>query len=112
MTDQAPGNPGYGGDSPSRTYCTNPSHQPGQHSAACCPPAEPGNPELRLLRAIFGLCDRTDKHDHEREPGFMFASLCEDPDESWRDRFRHRIRLRHRWFIWINFRPHWWDRRR
>jgi hypothetical protein len=19
-------------------------------------------------------------------------------------------RLRHRWFIWINFRPHWWQR--
>lgn len=38
-----------------RTYCTQ-DHEPGNHDASCMPPAEPGNPELRLLRAIFGLC--------------------------------------------------------
>lgn len=36
--------------------CTVPEHQDGEHDASCCPPADPGNPELRLLRAIFGLC--------------------------------------------------------
>jgi hypothetical protein len=50
-----------------RVYCTNPEHKDGEHTAACTPPAEPCNKELRLIRAIFGLCpdcDRTSRHDH------------------------------------------------
>lgn len=49
------------------TYCTSPVHRDGEHNQSCMPPADPGNPELRLLRAIFGLCadcDRTDEHEH------------------------------------------------
>lgn len=48
-------------------YCTVPEHQDGEHSAACLPPADPGNPELRLIRAIWGLCsicDETTEHEH------------------------------------------------
>jgi hypothetical protein len=69
-------NPGTGGDSQPRAYCTNPVHRPGEHSAACCPPAEPGNPELRLLRAIFGLCglcDETEPHEHDEAAGGSHA---------------------------------------
>ena len=50
-----------------RAHCTNPEHQPGDHDASCMPPADPNNPELRLLRAIYGLCslcDRTEDHTH------------------------------------------------
>lgn len=39
----------------SKTYCTK-GHGYGQHDASCMPPADPANPELRLIRAIFGLC--------------------------------------------------------
>ena len=52
------------------TYCTVRKHQDGQHDAGCLPPADPRNPELRLLRAIFGLCslcDREDEHEHADE---------------------------------------------
>lgn len=52
-----------------KTYCTR-GHQPGEHDASCMPPADPANPELRLLRAIYGLCslcDRTDEHEHPDE---------------------------------------------
>lgn len=48
-------------------YCSNPLHVPGEHDATCVPPADPTNPELRLLRAIFGLCplcDKTENHNH------------------------------------------------
>ena len=38
------------------THCTNSAHSPGQHDATCMPPADPSNANLRLLRAIFGLC--------------------------------------------------------
>ena len=50
-----------------RTYCTNSDHGYGEHDATCMPPAEPGNAELRLLRAIFGLCplcDKVEEHEH------------------------------------------------
>lgn len=40
----------------SRVYCASPQHKPGDHDITCMPPAEPRNPELRLLRAIYGLC--------------------------------------------------------
>lgn len=39
-----------------RIYCTNPGHREGDHNRECTPPANPGNPELRLMRAIYGLC--------------------------------------------------------
>lgn len=51
-------------------YCTVPAHQDGEHDPSCTPPADPRNPELRLIRAIFGLCgtcDRTDDHDHDED---------------------------------------------
>lgn len=50
-----------------RTYCTKPEHRDGEHSVDCIPPAEPDNPELRLIRAIWGLCpecDLTEPHVH------------------------------------------------
>jgi len=50
-----------------RVYCANPAHQYGDHDQSCMPSAEPGNAELRLLRAIYGLCpdcDKTESHDH------------------------------------------------
>jgi hypothetical protein len=53
-----------------RIYCTNPDHQPGEHDRTCMPAAEPDNPELRLLRVIFGMCpycDNPDEHEHETE---------------------------------------------
>lgn len=52
---------------PGARYCTNPDHLDGEHNASCAPPAEPCNQELRLIRAIHGLCpdcDRADLHDH------------------------------------------------
>lgn len=48
--------------------CTNPDHQDGDHGIECMPPADPAWPELRLLRAIYGLCpncDIEDEHEHE-----------------------------------------------
>ena len=51
----------------SRVYCTNPVHRDGDHDPSCIPPAEPDNPELRLMRAIWGLCpdcDDTEEHEH------------------------------------------------
>ena len=54
----------------SRVYCTNPWHGHGEHTAACVPPAEPGNLDLRLIRALYGLCpDCNDlqPHTHEQE---------------------------------------------
>ena len=39
-----------------RVYCTKAEHGYGKHDASCISPAEPGNPELRLLRAIWVLC--------------------------------------------------------
>jgi hypothetical protein len=53
---------------PRTRYCGNPGHGYGDHSASCMPPADPSDPELRLLRAIFGLCplcDRAGEHEHE-----------------------------------------------
>jgi hypothetical protein len=53
-----------------KSYCTNKSHGYGEHDASCCPPADPRDPELRLIRAIFGLCslcDVTDPHSHVPE---------------------------------------------
>ena len=46
-------------------YCTR--HQPGEHDRSCVPPANPHDPELRLLRAIYGLCalcDNDQPHEH------------------------------------------------
>jgi hypothetical protein len=46
-------------------------HKPGEHDASCMPPADPDNADLRLLRAIYGLCplcDRTDQHGHPYGP--------------------------------------------
>jgi hypothetical protein len=59
-----------------KTYCTQ-GHADGEHDASCMPPADPSNPELRLIRAIFGLCaecDRTDMHGHAG--GYLY--------EAWR----------------------------
>lgn len=56
----------------SRVYCTvQPHHADGEHTADCVPPADPANPELRLIRAIWGLCsycNRTDEHEHTEDP--------------------------------------------
>jgi hypothetical protein len=55
----------------SRTYrCTR--HPVGEHDRTCVPPADPSNPELRLLRAIYGLCPDHDQcppgaHDEDQE---------------------------------------------
>lgn len=49
------------------TWCTNIKHQDGGHDASCLPPADPQDPELRLIRAIFGLCGICDQempHEH------------------------------------------------
>jgi hypothetical protein len=63
------GNPVTGGDSPPLTHYTNQKHVPGEHNASCAPPADPRNPELRLLRAIFGLCAFCDSPlPHEHSP--------------------------------------------
>jgi hypothetical protein len=51
-------------------YCTVPAHRNGEHDQDCVPPADPGNQELRLIRAIWGLCalcDRKDEHDHPED---------------------------------------------
>lgn len=51
-------------------YCTIPAHQDSEHDASCLPPADRNSPELRLIRAIWGLCgacDRTDDHDHDHD---------------------------------------------
>jgi hypothetical protein len=50
-------------------YCTK-FHKDGEHDQSCMPPANPNNPELRLMRAIWGLCpycDNTEEHNHERK---------------------------------------------
>jgi hypothetical protein len=44
---------------PARVHCTQ-DHRPGHHDRSCLPPADPKNPELRLLRAIFGACPDCD----------------------------------------------------
>lgn len=36
--------------------CTVPGHQPGEHTQECVPPANPDVPEIRLIRALHGLC--------------------------------------------------------
>jgi GNAT superfamily N-acetyltransferase len=49
------------------TYCGNPAHGYGEHDQFCMPPADPRSPEIRMIRAIWGLCawcNRTDMHDH------------------------------------------------
>lgn len=55
-------------ESVSKVYCTDASHGYGDHTAGCMPPADPSDRELRLLRAVFGLCpdcDETRSHVHE-----------------------------------------------
>jgi hypothetical protein len=45
-------------------------HRQDQHTAACIPAADPRDKDLRLIRAVFGLCpdcDRTDVHSHMLE---------------------------------------------
>lgn len=52
---------------PEYPYCTVLGHKMGDHDQACVPAAVPGNPELRLFRAIMGLCpdcNRTEEHEH------------------------------------------------
>ena len=47
-------------------YCTR-RHE---HGASCLPPADPRDPELRLLRAIYGLCpicDVPEPHRHSND---------------------------------------------
>jgi hypothetical protein len=49
-----------------KSYCTK-GHGYGEHDASCLPPADRHDPELRLLRAIFGLCslcDVAEPHSH------------------------------------------------
>lgn len=61
-----------------RVYCTNPEHGDGEHSPSCMPPADPANPELRLIRAIWGLCpvcDETGEHAHPLPPGTRFRAV-------------------------------------
>lgn len=73
------------------TYCTVPAHQDGEHDAGCVPPADPGNPELRLLRAIFGLCgicDNQDQHHHTDEE--YAAAISGHPYEPGRNH-RHDV---------------------
>lgn len=41
-------------------YCTNPRHTGKKHDVNCIPPADPTIPELRLVRAIYGLCPDCD----------------------------------------------------
>jgi hypothetical protein len=57
----------------SPSYCTKPGerHRPGQHDRTCVPAPDPGNPELKLLRAIYGLCpycDNEQEHEHRDTP--------------------------------------------
>jgi hypothetical protein len=57
------------GEGPSASYCPK-GHEYGQHDMSCMPDAAPALPELRLVRAIWGLCpdcNRTEPHYH-REP--------------------------------------------
>jgi hypothetical protein len=63
-------------------YCSQ-GHRYGEHDASCIAPADPDDPELRLLRAIFGLCplcDRTDDHRHSREE-ILAHGMVPDPDD-------------------------------
>ena len=61
-------------------YCTEPPHQDGEHDPACAPPADPGNPELRLYRAIWGLCpdcDKAEDHEHFVNPRNAYPNTAE-----------------------------------
>lgn len=50
---------------PGKSYCTK-GCEPGMHDMSCMPAADATDPELRLLRAIFGLCPICDSmHEHE-----------------------------------------------
>ena len=79
-----------------RIYCMIPEHKDGEHGPECIPPAEPGNPELRLIRAIWGLCpdcDRTGDHTHPgyaavmNTPGYLpwddEPPVFEQPGDAW-----------------------------
>lgn len=53
--------------SENEVYCTMPEHGYGEHTVACVPLADQNDKQLRLLRAIWGLCpdcNRTDEHEH------------------------------------------------
>ena len=55
-----------GNTNPNVIYCTK-FHRDGEHDQSCIPPAEPKNKELRLIRAIWGLCpdcDNKEEHEH------------------------------------------------
>lgn len=67
----------------SRLYCTNPEHGDGEHDKSCTPPADPGNPELRLIRAIFGLCPDCDNPDDHEHPCAVCGSEQPEPDGSY-----------------------------
>jgi hypothetical protein len=50
-----------------RAYCTNPAHGYGEHDRMCVPPADPTNPNIRMIRVLWGLCgycNDTDDHTH------------------------------------------------
>lgn len=52
---------------PSGVDMGNCNHEYGEHDITCAPPANPNSPEIRLLRAIYGLCplcNITDDHEH------------------------------------------------
>lgn len=46
------------------------NHENGHHDISCIPSADPNNGEVRLLRAIYGLCplcDDNNEHSHSDE---------------------------------------------
>jgi hypothetical protein len=54
---------------PEYPYCTVLGHKAGDHDQACIPDAVPDCPELRLIRAIWGLCpdcNNPEEHEHSR----------------------------------------------
>lgn len=67
-----------------KSYCTNPDHRDGDHDQSCMPSADPNNPELRLLRAIFGMCsdcDHPDPSHHETDDDYVIHCCSECTEE-------------------------------
>ena len=58
-----------------RVCCEAEGHEPGDHTAECISPAEPDNPELRLLRALHGLCPDCDRKHPHTHPGLRSTTI-------------------------------------
>ncbi len=68
-------------------YCDDPEHE---HDASCIPPANPQDNDLRLLRAVYGLCPDCNKagtHTHEtavaRRPQRSVTRQLQVSDKAW-----------------------------